>query len=322
MYEIQFASASFILHLFLSFHLSLNPQHFSRRFLRLFTISGLQGPIIWVPGAPVTVVGRGRFVAVFYHRSVTPAQDGTQLLGYTVYDGLTGATVASGEVSGMSPGSSLNWAGFSDKCVLSVMDSDGMLSMLARYPGTNGTDNAPSSYSNSNNGNWMPLLDTVGLKKSTHDTYWPVEVHGGKLVCVLLRGGKEYPDAGRRPVTTTLPLRIPLATSLTAKRCVVNAVVFCLLSHVLACQFSDSSHCLFSLCSGPWEEGSIRAIFALNQDKVLDDYLVTTGDAFEDEIEEEYNQKCAQVVSIFLYYIYQFNVDKVCVLANHLLFHN
>jgi len=80
----------------------------------------------------------------------------------------------------------------------------------------------------------------------------------------------------------------------------------------LACQFSDSPHCLFSFCSGPWEEGSIRAIFALNQDKVLDDYLVTTGDAFEDEIEEEYNQKCAQVVSIFLYYVYQFNVDKVC----------
>ena len=212
---------------------------------------------------------------------------------------MTGATVASGEVSGMSPGSSLNWAGFSDKCVLSVMDSDGMLSMLARYPGTNGTDNAPSSYSNSSNGNWMPLLDTVGLKKSTHDTYWPVEVHGGKLVCVLLRGGKEYPDAGRRPVTTTLPLRIPLATSLTTKRCVVNAVVVCFRMY-LACQFFIHLTVFLIFCSGPWEEGSIRAIFALNQDKVLDDYLVTTGDAFEDEIEEEYNQKCAQVVSIFL----------------------
>ena len=220
----------------------------------------MQGPVIWIPGTPVTVVGRGRFVAVFYHRSVTPAQDGTQLLGYTVYDGLTGATVADGEVSGMSPGSKLDWVGFSEKCVLSIMDSDGMLSMLARYPSNN--NNAPSS--STNNGNWMPLLDTVGLKKSTHDTYWPVEVHGGKLVCVLLRGGKEYPDAGRRPVTTTLNLRIPLATSLTAK-------------------------------SGAWEETSNRAIFALNQDKVLDDYLVSTGDAYEDEVEAEYEQKCAQV---------------------------
>ena len=44
------------------------------------------------------------------------------------------------------------------------MDSEGMLTMLARYP----------SSSNANNGNWMPLLDTVGHKKSTSDTYWPV----------------------------------------------------------------------------------------------------------------------------------------------------
>eukprot|EP00571_Detonula_confervacea_P002422 CAMPEP_0172315686 /NCGR_PEP_ID=MMETSP1058-20130122/25981_1 /TAXON_ID=83371 /ORGANISM="Detonula confervacea, Strain CCMP 353" /LENGTH=1247 /DNA_ID=CAMNT_0013029825 /DNA_START=112 /DNA_END=3855 /DNA_ORIENTATION=+ len=226
-----------------------------RRFLRLFTISGIQGPVLWIPGTPVTVVGRDRFCAVFYHTSPSAMSDRTQLLGYTIFDGLTGATVASGQVSALSAGSSLNWAGFSDKCALSIMDSDGMLSMLARYPGTN---------SSSNNGNWMPMLDTVGLKKTMNDNYWPVEVHGGKLICVLLRGGREYPDAGRRPVTTTLNLRIPLATGLTVK-------------------------------SGPLEEGSVRAIFALNQEKVLDDYLVSTGDANEDEIEEEYNQKCNAV---------------------------
>ena len=45
-------------------------------------------------------------------------------------------------------------------------------------------------------GYWVPLLDTVCHKKSTNDTYWPVEVHGRKLVCMLLCGGKEYPDAG------------------------------------------------------------------------------------------------------------------------------
>lgn len=178
----------------------------SRRFLRLFTISGLQGPVLWIPGDPVTVVGRNRFVAVFYHRSVSPMQDGTQLLGYSIFDGLTGAVVANGEVSALSSGASLSWAGFTDKCALSIMDSDGMLSMLARYPS-----------SNLSSGNWMPLLDTVGLKKSMNDTYWPVEVHGGKLVCVPLRG-RDYPDAVRRPVTTALPLRIPLATGLTVKR--------------------------------------------------------------------------------------------------------
>ncbi|KAL7536855.1 hypothetical protein ACHAXR_009745 [Thalassiosira sp. AJA248-18] len=234
----------------------------SRRFLRLFTISGIQGPVIWIPGEPVTVVGRDRFIAVFYHRSIAPMQDGTQLLGYSIIDGLTGATVASGDVSALSPASELSWAGFSDKCALSVMDSDGVLSMLSRHPTAN--SNGPSGGSGSNNGNWMPMLDTVGLKKSSSDSFWPVEVHGGKLVCIPLRGGRDHPDAARRPVTTTLGLRMPMATGLNMK-------------------------------CGPVEEKNVRAIFALNQEKVLDDYLVSQGEANEDEIEEEYNQKCLQV---------------------------
>lgn len=51
------------------------------------------------------------------------------------------------------------------------------------------------------------------------------------------------------------------------------------------------------LHSGPFEEYSIRAIFALNQEKVLDDYLVSQGEANEAEIEEEYIQNCNKVVS-------------------------
>ncbi|KAL3764899.1 hypothetical protein ACHAW5_003548 [Stephanodiscus triporus] len=231
----------------------------SRRFLRLFTVSGLQGPVLWIPGEPVTIVGRDRFVAIFYHRSAAPMSDGTQLLGYSIFDGLTGATVAGGDVSALSHGASLTWVGFNETCALSIMDSEGMFSMLARYP----------SSSNANNGNWMPLLDTVGLKKSTSDTYWPVEIHGGKLVCVLLRGGRVHPDAARRPVTTTLSLRIPMATSLTAK-------------------------------SGPFEECSVRAIFALNQEKVLDEYLVSLGEANEEEIEEKNFDNCRRVDKVTL----------------------
>lgn len=189
----------------------------SRRFLRLFTTSGVQGPIIWLPGEPVTVVGRDRFAAVIYHRSVTPnLTDKTQLLGYTIFDGVTGATIANGEVSALSSGASLSWAGFTDKCALAVMDSDGVLSMLARYPASGGVS--------SSSGSWMPMLDTIGLRKDITDSFWPVEVHGGSLVCVHLRGGREYPDASRRPVTTTLKLRVPLAATLIAKAYVFRLV--------------------------------------------------------------------------------------------------
>jgi len=234
----------------------------SRRLLRLFTTAGIQGPVIWIPGEPVTVVGRGRFVAVVYHRSLSPMQDGTQLLGYSLIDGINGNTIAAGELSSISPGASLTWAGFTDVCALSVMDSDGMLSMLARSPSS---DNCSSDTM----GHWIPMLDTVGLKKSTSDSFWPVEVYGGKLVCVPLRGGKEYPDPVRRPVTTTLPLRIPMAKGLTVK-------------------------------SGPLDEVSVRGNIALNQQKVLNDYLCNLGEADADALEEEYVQMSAQVDKITL----------------------
>lgn len=55
--------------------------------------------------------------------------------------------------------------------------------------------------------------------------------------------------------------------------------------------------CYNSPSSDPLEENCIRAAFALDQEKVLDDYLVSQGEANEDDIEEEYNQKALQVVS-------------------------
>ena len=158
------------------------------------------------------MVGRDRFVAVFHHDAAGPQDDGTQSLGYSIRDGLTGATLAAGNVAALSAGSELAWAGFTDKCALAVMDSAGTLSVLARYGG--GSAAVPQ---HGVGGNWMPVLDTLGLRRTKDDRYWPVEVHGGKLVCVPLRGGKEHPDAARRPVTTTVPLRVPMAMGLTVK---------------------------------------------------------------------------------------------------------
>ena len=48
--------------------------------------------------------------------------------------------------------------------------------------------------------------------------------------------------------------------------------------------------------SGPFEECSVRAIFALNQEKVVNDYLVTHGEENEEEMEELYNESCNRVV--------------------------
>jgi chromosome transmission fidelity protein 4 len=174
----------------------------SRRFLRLFSSGGNQGQVIWLPGEPVSMVGRGRFLAVFYHEA-PPMMDETQKLGFMLLDVMAARTVTKGSASCISSGSSLAWAGLTNECTLVAMDSDGMLSMLASSGVEEGSVNTSWE--------WVPALDTVGLRKSFDDSYWPVTVYDGKLVCVPLKGGVKHPDAARRPVTTTLGLRLPLA---------------------------------------------------------------------------------------------------------------
>lgn len=233
----------------------------SRKFLRLFSSGGCQGQVLWLPGNPVTVVGRGRFLAVFYHESM-PLQDGTQKLGCMLYDAVASRTIAKGPVCCITAGSSLSWAGFSNDFSLMAMDSDGMLSMLqaTSLPSDDG-GGEPASWE------WSPLLDTVGLRKSSEDSFWPITVFDGKLVCIPLKGGIKYPDATRRPITATIGMKMPLARSTLAK-------------------------------SSALEEISVRSNMALIQKKVIND--VAGGDIMGDEYEEQYHALCAQVDKVSL----------------------
>ena len=185
----------------------------SRRFLRIYSSGGNQTRVLWLPGDPVTMVGRSSFVAVFYHAS-SPLPDGTQKLGFLLYDAVSMNEVVSGPVACISSRGNLAWAAFSKERSLVVMDSDGMVSMLAVSAKTSDAviDNG-SGYSFE----WTPVLDTLGLRKSMEDSFWPVTSQDGKLVCVPLKGGNQYPDAARRPVTTALPFRMPLARGVLEK---------------------------------------------------------------------------------------------------------
>ena len=226
----------------------------SRRLLRLFTSGGNQGQVVWLPGDPVTMAGRGRYLAVVYHESM-PLLDGTQQLGYMVYDMQSYQLVSKGPLSCISKASSLSWVGFSNDGSLCTMDSDGMVSMLVC---SNETATAWE---------WMPMLDTVGLRKSMDDGHWPVTVFDGKLVCVPLKGGTKHPDATRKPVTATLSMRLPFAKGS------VPGIL-------------------------PLEELSVRADVALRQKKAMQ--LVEVGDGDDEEFNREYRTLSAQVDKVTL----------------------
>eukprot|EP00547_Thalassionema_nitzschioides_P004411 CAMPEP_0194201468 /NCGR_PEP_ID=MMETSP0156-20130528/1724_1 /TAXON_ID=33649 /ORGANISM="Thalassionema nitzschioides, Strain L26-B" /LENGTH=1030 /DNA_ID=CAMNT_0038926659 /DNA_START=107 /DNA_END=3196 /DNA_ORIENTATION=- len=237
----------------------------NRRFLRIFSSGGNQGPVVWLDGEPVTIVGRLNSIAVFYHDNL-PLSDGTQKLAYKIYDGISIEEIASGSLSCISSRSSLSWAGFSKEGSLMVMDSDGMLSILGV---------AKTKNDNSFSWNWSPILDTVGLRKSVDDTFWPITVQDGKLICVPLKGGNNFPDATRRPVTTALNLRMPLANG------------------------SDKNSIL--------EELALRAKLALNQKKYMLDSTAANGYDVSD-LDVEYTGLCAQVDKVTLK-LYMANVE-------------
>ena len=253
----------------------------NRQFMRFFSASGNQGPIVCIKGDPVTLVGGGRFAAVFYHEC-NPLIDGTQRLGYTIFDGITGAQINEGSVSAISKGHSLTWVGFDDKQSLCVMDSDGMLSMLF------------SSGSGLSSMSWMPILDTATLKKSASDTYWPVSVQDGKFVCVPLKGKDTHPDVIRRPLTTSLSAKIPIARGGGGKNVVMDEV-------------------------------SLRSNLALKNKKFVNDYLMNNGAIAPEEIvevEQEYGAMCAQVDKVTLKLFFTFaqegKVEKAFDLAHRL----
>jgi chromosome transmission fidelity protein 4 len=229
----------------------------SRRFVRLFSSGGNQGPLFWLDGEPVTMAGRSRFLAVYFHRG-EPLRDGTQQIGYKLIDPTAHRVVASGPVSCISAGATLSWVGFSNDGSLMAMDSEGMVSMLVYTAGPLAeTASLGASW------DWVPMLDTLGLRKSSDDSFWPVTVYDGKLVCVPLKGGVKYPDAARRPVTTTLGLRLPFVRGTVAQ---TNAM----------------------------EELSIRSNIALSQKKVMQQ--LSNGALEDEEFDREYMALSAQVV--------------------------
>jgi chromosome transmission fidelity protein 4 len=171
----------------------------------MFSTGGLQGPVIWLKGDPVTMVGRGSFLAVIYHEG-NPLFDGTQVLAYSLYDAVNFKLVSTGSVDAISSCGSLTWAGFSNDYSLLIKDSEGMVSMLSCHD----LDTRSSWL-------WTPILDTTIYQKSSEDVFWPVSVENGKLTTLHLKGGDKHPDPVRRPITIFLDLHMPLVGSMLDK---------------------------------------------------------------------------------------------------------
>jgi len=94
----------------------------------------------------------------------------------------------------LTPGSALQWIGFSDEGQLFTFDTDGVMRMLS------------NGYGN----NWIPCLDIKAKYSIEPEKFYPISVSGYEVLGVHLRPGQYFPiysDKNRiKPYKLTLPL--------------------------------------------------------------------------------------------------------------------
>ncbi|KAJ3306655.1 WD repeat and HMG-box DNA binding-domain containing protein 1 [Blyttiomyces sp. JEL0837] len=140
------------------------------RYLRFFSLGGVQRKIECLPGPIVAMTGRGRWLFVVYHRG--GAFHGDQNLGYLLID--VKSKVRRKDELPISPSSTLEWIGLSDALMPLTYDSCGVMRML-------------------HCDEWLPVFDSRVECEGKQIYYWPVGVMDNTLVYVLCKGLDRHP---------------------------------------------------------------------------------------------------------------------------------
>nr|XP_019008454.1 chromosome transmission fidelity protein 4 [Kwoniella pini CBS 10737]OCF47235.1 chromosome transmission fidelity protein 4 [Kwoniella pini CBS 10737] len=167
----------------------------SNGYVRFLTASGLQR-YIWRLGEDVVSMAAGRDKVIVVHREGGTSLDGCQNLRYSLMELDTFEILQEGRVP-LPKKVTLKWLGFTSDGVPAIYDSAGLLSTLDRYrrPGQ---------------ARWIPLLDTVSLRKEgKQEGYWPVGVTSTHFSCIILKGSEKEPWFPR-PLIQEVEMHMPL----------------------------------------------------------------------------------------------------------------
>jgi chromosome transmission fidelity protein 4 len=188
--------------------------------LRVFSTAGAQLPIISIGRPYVTMVAREGMLAVVYHMGAPFA--GCQNLGYSLFNMTRRHTLVSDQTLPLTPGSRLEWIGFSQDGALSTLDSQGVLRQLIshgqRAPNllTSLISQHPKSYNF--NFQWTPVLNSAESMDQKHlmgAKFWPISVTKEKMryvPCVRVQNDEmtSAPVVLPRPVPGTFSLEVPI----------------------------------------------------------------------------------------------------------------
>jgi chromosome transmission fidelity protein 4 len=165
----------------------------TQNLLRIFSYSSHQIGLVSLMGSVVTIAGQNHLLAIVYQDGIP---FGTcQNLTCTLYN-LRTKRILYRDRMPVSTDSRLCWLGFSESGILYSFDSRGILRALFESLGFQ----------------WIPVLNVHDeAKDEKADRLWVVGVVDDEfLLCVPCRPGESCPSVIARPLTITLPFRIPL----------------------------------------------------------------------------------------------------------------
>lgn len=163
----------------------------SKQMVRHFTTFGADRGMFCLPGPVVTMAAHGPYLAVVYHG--VQAFEG-QNLQYTLYDLESGMRIVQDSLP-LTPQATLKWMGYSSTGMLSTYDSAGVVRVMMEHKGWQ----------------WMPVLETVPLRKAATDSHWVVGVTAEHVMAVICRAGRSDPlPTNPRPFIDAIPIQVPL----------------------------------------------------------------------------------------------------------------
>ncbi|GMH33150.1 hypothetical protein BSKO_00984 [Bryopsis sp. KO-2023] len=158
--------------------------------LGIFGVGGTRQRVWSLEGAPVALCAHKDLLAVVWHGFGS----GTRMwqnLNYMVYN-CDGFKIVSTGTLAITPGSTLEWIGFSEEGVLATYDSEGVLRRQ---------DGEPPHLA------WMPIFEAATERKSA-EIFRIISVRQESLVCIVCTPINPFPQVRPPPVIIEIPLRV------------------------------------------------------------------------------------------------------------------
>ena len=178
-----------------------------QRYVRLFSLSGVQIGIFSITGPPVTMSAQEKSLMVVYHSGCPTSDDQNLSMFLFKIDSQTAIIrkqITPNSIAlPLSPKSLLTWAGFTEEGTPSIVDMSGVVKLYTNYYGNT----------------WIPIASLHSTHENKLDTCFVIGVSEvQQQIRHIFCKGLRYPMTIPRPTVSVSPFELPSCEKETSRR--------------------------------------------------------------------------------------------------------